>query len=116
MTVGLLDLSIVTDQLLDQLRLARHDSRLWLEEPTPPTGTTTDPEAPVGDLTPQTPFDIVFTGLPPDGARKLSGACKVSLYLFHVTTDKFWRTTFPQDRSPTMTEAQRPPEGPPGER
>src|SRR5512138_464099 len=100
MTYGLLDLSIVTDQLLDQLRRAKNDSRLWDEEsPTPPTGTATDPHAPSGDRTPQTEFDIFFTGMPPDAARERADDCTVSLYLFHVAPDKYWTNTFPQDRT-----------------
>lgn len=111
MTVGLLDLSIVTDQLLAQLRLARATTRLWTEEPTPPTGTPDDEGIPIGDTTPQTPFDIVFTGMPPDAARNLAGQCKVSLYLFHVQPDKFYRNTYPADTRDTSRAAQRPRQG-----
>jgi Pvc16 N-terminal domain len=97
-TVGLLDLSIVTDQLLDHLRKAKDDSALWEEEPTAATGASpSDDEVPAGDQTPQTEFNIVFTGQPPDAARELAGTCKVSLYLFHVAADKFYRNTFPAD-------------------
>ena len=119
MTVGLLDLSIVTDQLLAQLRLAFAGSRLWSEEPDPlhpPTGTSLPgPGIPVGDTTPGTRFDAVFTGMPPDAARGLAGACKVSLYLFHVSPDKFYRNTFPADpRDPSRgaARARRAPQQP----
>ena len=112
MTVGVLDLSIVTDQLLSQLRAARATTRLWTEEPTQPTGT---PEPgggiPPGDTTPQSPFDIVFTGMPPDAARGLPGACKLSLYLFHVVPDKHYRNTYPTDPRDTTRAAQRARQG-----
>jgi hypothetical protein len=89
MTLGLLDLSIVTDRLINLLKLYRDGSHLWDEDGTsPPT------------------FTINVTGLAPDAARKVAG-CQLSLYLFHVALDKFHRNTYPTGGS-----AQRIPEQP----
>jgi hypothetical protein len=87
MTPGLLDLSIVTDRLIQQLNDCVSASNLWRE------GSGTQ-------------FDINYTGLAPDAARKSAG-CQVSLYLFHVAADKFYRNTFPLGGS-----AQQIPEQP----
>jgi hypothetical protein len=84
MTPGLLDLSIVTDLLLKQLEDAKQASRLWDEDSVNPLPATPTPPT----------FDIHFTGLPPDATRHLGG-CQVSVYLFHVAPDKFYRNTFP---------------------
>ncbi len=82
MTLGLLDLSIVTDRLLKQLTDCTATSRLWVEDLTTPLVTTPPP------------FTISFTGLPPDTAQSMDN-CQLSLYLFHVAPDKFNRNAFP---------------------
>ena len=119
MHVGVLDLAIVTDHLLAQLRAARTTSRLWTEEPPrPPLDPATTPvlpAPPAGDTTPAEEFDIFFTGMPPDAARAMTGGCKVSLYLFHVAPDKFYRSTFPadpRDSSRASTRARQIPQQP----
>src|SRR5256885_12823447 len=81
MSLGLLDLSIVTDRLLKILDDEKNKSNLWTENTT--TGAHT-----------AAPFAITFTGLPPNVTQHLSG-CHVSMYLFHVAPDKFYRNTFP---------------------
>jgi len=92
MTLGLLDLSIVTDQVLAYLDSAALSPQLWDEEPTPPAGTPAGtPQHPV-DPTKQ--FTIHFTGLPPKEARQLGG-CQVSFYLFHVAPNAAHLNTFP---------------------
>ncbi|MBK8211889.1 MAG: DUF4255 domain-containing protein [Rhodospirillales bacterium] len=73
MALGMLDLSIVTDRLIEQLNGCTSASQLWLNA---------------------TKFEIKYTGLAPDAARQGEG-CQVSVYLFHVTVDKFHRNTFP---------------------
>jgi hypothetical protein len=83
--LGLLDLSIVTDQLLKLLKDSYDSSNLWAEEPSPPAGT------PPG-TTPGTKFHINFTGLAPDVIRDLQG-CQLSAYLYHVGVDKFLRNS-----------------------
>ena len=103
---GLLDLSIVTDQLLAILRSARTSTRLWIEETANPPGTAAaGPGVPAGDTTPTLPFDINFTGMAPDAARAAAGACKVSLYLFHVAPEPFHRNTYPAD--PRITDSKQ---------
>jgi hypothetical protein len=86
MTLGLLDLSIVTDRLLTLLDTTTQTSRLWGLTGTPP-------------VNPGPSFGIVFTGLRPDDPAIRSG-CQVSLYLFHVAPDKFNRNTFPAGGRP----------------
>ena len=74
MALGVLDLSLVTGQL------------------------TTDLTSFASTFAPLlvNPFTLKFTGLAPDAARQLDDAdCHVSLYLVHVTTDKFNRNTYP---------------------
>ena len=86
MAFGILDLSIVTDQLVDQLTTF------------------------AGSFAPLSvdPFTLKFTGLAPDAARLDTEAdCRVSVYLFHVAADKFYRSTYPTGGSP-----QRIPEQP----
>jgi hypothetical protein len=68
--MGLLDLSIVTDQLIALLGRYRDASPLWTEQ------------------SPQ--FDIDINGAAPDAVRTGSG-CVLSVYLFHVAADKFQR-------------------------
>lgn len=82
MSFGLLDLSIVTRRLLKQLTDCTTDTRIWDEPPPAP-------------LSPGPPFTLSFTGLPPDEARKLDH-CQLSLYLFHIAADKFYRNTYPR--------------------
>ncbi len=87
MTLGLLDLSIVTDRLIDHLKACVRASQLWVDDPgSAPT--------------------FSWTGLAPDAARAEDG-CQVSVYLFHVAPDKFYRNTFPTGGS-----AQKIPEQP----
>ncbi len=69
MAIGLLDLSAVTDELIRRLRACVQDSLLW-------------------DQTPR--FGIEVSGLPPDALTMRDG-CQLSLYLFHVTPDRFQR-------------------------
>jgi hypothetical protein len=83
MTLGLLDLGIVTDRLLTLLDVTTQRSRLW----GPPTG--------VPPVVPGPPFSIEFTGLRPDDPKIKVADCQISLYLFHVTPDKFNCNTFP---------------------
>jgi hypothetical protein len=91
-TLGLLDLSIVTDQVLAHLDTAATASQLWAEEPTAPAGT------PAGTtqhpIDPTKKFTIHFTGLPPKEARALGG-CQVSFYLFHVAPNAAHLNTSP---------------------
>lgn len=85
MPLGLLDLSIVTDQLISMLQNSIASSLLWSEEPSPPFGTPPN-------VNPGKKFDINVTGEPPDAIRKLAG-CQLSLYLFHVAMDRFQRNS-----------------------
>lgn len=71
MTLGLLDLSIVTERLVTML-----DDCLQTSPPVPP-------------------FTVELTGLRPDDPKIKDADCQVSLYLFHVTPDKVHRNTFP---------------------
>ena len=71
-TIGLLDLSIITDRLIALLEDARDNSPLW-EGGSPP-------------------FDIEVTGAAPDVTRSGSG-CVVNLYLFHIGANKFVRNS-----------------------
>ena len=82
MPLGLLDLSIVTARLVDELTRSMDTSGLWAEAL--PSGAVVGPVAPA----------IVCSGLPPDATRDLDD-CQLSLYLFHVSPDKFHRNTFP---------------------
>jgi hypothetical protein len=90
MTLGMLDLSIVTDRLIDHLKKATADSLLWTEEKVPTV------KKPV----------ITYTGLAPDAAFKVPG-CQVSVFLFHVSADKFHRNTFPTG-GPAQTIPRQP--------
>jgi hypothetical protein len=70
--IGMLDLSIVTDRLIAMLKKCRDTSPLW---------------------TPANPkFPITVTGAAPDAVRK-DGGCQLSLYLFHVSQDKFQKNS-----------------------
>lgn len=70
--LGLLDVSVVTDRLLAILRQARDTSALW---------TVANPQ-----------FTIVVSGSAPDSVRD-AGNCQLSLYLFHISQDKFQRNS-----------------------
>jgi hypothetical protein len=86
MALGILDLSIVTDQLVDQLTAFAATFAPLVTDP----------------------FVLKFTGLAPDVARQSTDAdCKVSVYLFHVAADRFYRSTYPTGGQP-----QRIPEQP----
>jgi hypothetical protein len=85
MTLGLLDLTIVTDRVIEQLKGCTSRSALWDHAKR---------------------FDINYTGLAPDEARSGEG-CQVSVYLFHIALDKFYRNT-----CPTGGSAQAIPEQP----
>ena len=67
-----LDLSTVTDRLVDILETAVTDSRLW---------------APVGAVT---RFNISVSGSMPEEVRN-KGGCQLSVYLFHLNTQPFTR-------------------------
>jgi hypothetical protein len=77
MAFGVLDLSLVTDQLIDLLEASVGTSALWNE-------------ASPGGLSP--PFDITISGNAPEAVRD-TGGCQVSLYLFHVAPDRAYRNT-----------------------
>jgi hypothetical protein len=70
--LGLLDLSIITDRLIKLLEDCRDNSPLW------------------NGAAPQ--FTINVTGNPPDTLRE-AGDCQLSLYLFHVESDKFQKNS-----------------------
>jgi len=71
MPLGLLDLSLVTGQLLTLLKSWVAATHIW-------------------DGDPSQKFDINLNGKPPDLAREDPG-CQLDLYLFHVTQDKYQR-------------------------
>jgi hypothetical protein len=78
MPIGLLDLSLVTDRLIQRLNAWASVSPIKPQDAIPP-------------------YSINYSGLAPDAARKLTDdPCQVSVYLFHVAADKFHRNTFPQ--------------------
>lgn len=81
MTLGALDLSIVTDHIVTQLGLTKPNSRLWDE---------------IDE------FEIKFSGLPPDHAGK-SDVCQVSLYLFHVSPNPAHHNTYPDGGQARIT-------------
>jgi uncharacterized protein DUF4255 len=91
MTLGVLDLSVITDRVIQELETAKGTTQLWKEEPTDGTPLGVGKE---DDRDPTGRFTVEFTGLPPQEARKLSG-CQVSLYLFHVTPNATYRNSFP---------------------
>ena len=69
--LGVLDLSLVTDKLVDMLKACRDHSPMW--------------KANGGDAH---PFTIEVSGSAPDSVRD-KGGCQMTLYLFHVEQDKF---------------------------
>ena len=87
MALGMLDLSIVTDRLIKQLKTCTDASPMWTANPSRKPS---------------------VTGLAPDAARKKDNvASQISVYLAHVEVDKFHRNTFPAGGS-----AQTVPEHP----
>lgn len=75
MKLGILDLSIVTDRLIDLLGDAIAASTIWLPPGAPP-GTPPGP-----------PFAVDVNAFPPDLLRQRQG-CQLGLYLLHVSRDK----------------------------
>lgn len=67
-----LDISTVTDRLVELLEAAITASRLW---------------SPIG---PVTPFNIAVSGSMPEEVRN-KGGCQLSMYLFHINTQPFTR-------------------------
>ena len=84
MALGILDISIVTDHLLDELRACRDDPAFW--------------GAGFADR-----FQITVTGAAPDAVPRDDG-CQLGMYLFHIDVDRQHRNSFP-----TGGEAQRVP-------
>src|SRR5438105_15862539 len=74
-TLGVLDLSIITDTLINMLRDSITNSPLW---------TSTSPATPR--------FTIAVSGAQPEAVRN-DGDCQLSLYLFHIAQDKFQRNS-----------------------
>lgn len=70
--LGVLDLSIITDRLIKLLEDCRDNSPLWT-----PTNSQ---------------FTINVTGAAPESVRS-DGDCQLSLYLFHVSQDRFQRNS-----------------------
>ena len=86
--MGVVDLSSVTDRLIGLLTQCRDTSSLWN-----PNNLAVNPG-------PQ--FTINPTGLSPEAVRDL-GDCQLTLYLFHVTEDKFQKNlNVPGQTSPTV--------------
>ncbi len=72
MTLGILDLTLVTGTLVNLLTDCVNDTNLF------------------GDDTPT--YTITVSGRPPDLIRK-DGDCQLSIYLFHVSPNRFQRTS-----------------------
>ncbi len=70
--LGVLDLSIITDRLIKLLEDCRDNSPLW---------TPTNPK-----------FTINVAGSAPESVRT-DGGCQLSVYLFHVSQDRFQRNS-----------------------
>jgi Pvc16 N-terminal domain len=102
MTIGVLDLSIVTSRLIQEVEDARDATRLWDEEP--PHGVPLGEDEIIGHE-PSGRFHFEVTGLPPHEAR-LGEGCQVSLYLFHVAPDATYRNTFPLGGRPRVIPEQ----------
>ena len=77
--IGVLDLSIVTDMLTDMLFDCGQNSPIWNPQGLPQS--------------PGPAFTFKPTGAAPDSVRE--GDLAVSLYLFHITQDKYQRNTPP---------------------
>jgi hypothetical protein len=73
--LGVLDLSVVTDKLIDMLTKSRDASPLWVVN-----GGTVDK------------FTITITGSMPETVRG-EGDCQVSVYLYHVSQDSYQRNS-----------------------
>ena len=82
--LGLLDLSVVTDLLVQKLKDCRDQSPIWNPNNLPHN--------------PGPSYTINITGVAPDELRS-TGDCELTLYLFHVSQDKFQRN-MPQSGSP----------------
>jgi hypothetical protein len=70
--LGLLDLSLVTDLIIDKMKVCRDNSPLWN-----PTNLA---------INPGPPYTITISGLAPEEVR--AGDCELSFYMFHVSQDK----------------------------
>lgn len=80
MTLGAVDLWLVTDHIIAELTTAVANTQLWTE---------TDR------------FDISFSGaLPKHASASDNGGCTISLYLFHVSPSAAHRNTFPLGGAP----------------
>lgn len=89
MALGILDLSIITETLVNLITGCLDESRIW------------DPAG--GNV----PFAVKITGEPPDLIVE-EGDCVLSVYLFHVVPDKFQRN------APVTGPFTPPPPGAPG--
>lgn len=78
--IGVLDLSLITDLLIARLEACRDNSPLWNPNDLP--------------INPGPTFTIAITGSMPSAVRD-DGDCQLSLYLFHVSADKFQRNMPP---------------------
>ncbi|MBZ5510986.1 MAG: DUF4255 domain-containing protein [Acidobacteriia bacterium] len=78
--LGLLDLSVVTDLLVQKLKDCRDQSPIWNPNNLPHN--------------PGPSYTINITGVAPDELRS-TGDCELTLYLFHVSQDKFQRNMPP---------------------
>jgi hypothetical protein len=78
--IGLFDLSIVTDRLIELVKTYRDRSPIFPLSGSPLVASPT--------------FTIDVTGAAPDAARGANGgACVLSVYLFHIAPDKHQRNT-----------------------
>jgi len=89
--IGLFDLSIVTDRLIQLVKNYRDDSPVF-----PPTGSPPQHHP---------TFAIDVTGAAPDAMRSGSD-CILSIYLFHVAPDKHHRNVVLPPRAPVAAPAQ----------
>lgn len=85
MAFGTLDLSIVTDHLIQMLRDCVTATDIWTLEP-PPEGTPPN-------TNPGQAFNITVTGNSPDIVQSADNGCTLSLYLFHATPDPYQRNS-----------------------
>lgn len=74
--IGVLDLSVITDGLIQKLRQCIAQSPLWNPNNLP--------------VNPGPPFHVDVNGVSPEESRDAS-TCQLSLYLFHVAENKFHR-------------------------
>lgn len=82
---GTLDLSIVTDHLIQMLRDCVAATEIWTLEP-PAEGT---PE----NTNPSQPVNVTVTGNAPDIVHGADDGCTLSLYLFHTSPDPYQRNS-----------------------